>query len=64
MKTQYYCYIINIIEKNDSCGFKFGERGDTDRIENLIKKYEEDKKNVKAEILTSGIPLPDNGKKD
>ena len=61
--NSYYCYIIDIIEKNESCGFKIGECGDTDRVENLIKKYEEDKKNVKAEVLTSGIPLPCNNKK-
>ena len=44
-------------------GFKIGERGDTDRVENLIKKYEEDKKNVKAEVLISDIPLPHNKEK-
>ena len=31
----YYCYVIDIIERNESCGFKIGECGDTDRVENL-----------------------------
>ena len=49
--NSYYCYIIKITKNNKLRGFKIGERGDTDRVENLIKKYEEDKKNVKAEVL-------------
>ena len=40
--NSYYCYIIKITKNNKLRGFKIGERGDTDRVENLIKKYEED----------------------
>ena len=61
--NSYYCYIIKITKNNKLRGFKIGERGDTDRVENLIKKYEEDKKNVKAEVLISDIPLPHNKEK-
>ena len=61
--NSYYCYIIKITKNNKLRGFKIGERGDTDRVENLIKKYEEDKKNVKAEVLISNIPLPQNKEK-
>mgnify|MGYP002520907871 CR=1 FL=1 len=61
--NSYYCYIIKITKNNKLRGFKIGERGDTDRVENLIKKYEEDKKNVKAEVLISNIPLPHNREK-
>ena len=61
--NSYYCYIIKITKNNKLRGFKIGERGDTDRVENLIKKYEEDKKNVKAEVLIPDIPLPHNKEK-
>lgn len=61
--NSYYCYIIKITKNNKLRGFKIGERGDTDRVENLIKKYEEDKKNVKAEVLITDIPLPHNKEK-
>lgn len=61
--NSYYCYIIKITKNNKLRGFKIGERGDTDRVENLIKKYEEDKKNVKAEVLISDILLPHNKEK-
>lgn len=61
--NSYYCYIIKITKNNKLRGFKIGERGDTDRVENLIKKYEEDKKNVKAEVLIPDILLPHNKEK-
>lgn len=61
--NSYYCYIIKITKNNKLRGFKIGERGDTDRVENLIKKYEEDKKNVKAEVLIPDISLPHNKEK-
>ena len=61
--NSYYCYIIKITKNNKLRGFKIGERGDTDRVENLSRKYEEDKKNVKAEVLIPDIPLPHNKEK-
>lgn len=33
--NSYYCYIIKITKNNKLRGFKIGERGDTDRVENL-----------------------------
>ena len=61
--NSYYCYIIKITKNNKLRGFKIGERGDTDRVENLSRKYEEDKKNVKTKVIVSGIPLPCLNKK-
>ena len=63
MKTQYYCYAIKITTSDSFRGVKIGECGDTDRIENLSRKYEEDKKNVKTKVIVSDIPLPCNNKK-
>ena len=63
MKTQYYCYAIKITTSDSFRGVKIGECGDTDRVENLSRKYEEDKKNVKTKVIVSDIPLPCNNKK-
>ena len=63
MKTQYYCYAIKITTSDSFRGVKIGECGDTDRVENLSRKYEEDKKNVKTKVIVSDIPLPFNNKK-
>ena len=63
MKTQYYCYAIKITTSDSFRGVKIGECGDTDRVVNLSKKYEEDKKNVKTKVIVSDIPLPCNNKK-
>ena len=63
MKTQYYCYAIKITTSDSFRGVKIGECGDTDRVENLSRKYEEDKKNVKTKVIVSGIPLPCLNKK-
>ena len=63
MKTQYYCYAIKITTSDSFRGVKIGECGDTDRVVNLSKKYEEDKKNVKTKVIVSDIPLPFNNKK-
>lgn len=63
MKPQYYCYAIKITTSDSFRGVKIGECGDTDRVENLSRKYEEDKKNVKTKVIVSGIPLPCLNKK-
>ena len=63
MKTQYYCYAIKITTSDSFRGVKIGECGDTDRVENLSRKYEEDKKNVKTKVIVSDIPLPCLNKK-
>ena len=63
MKTQYYCYAIKITTSDSFRGVKIGECGDTDRVVNLSKKYEEDKKNVKTKVIVSDIPLPCLNKK-
>lgn len=61
--NSYYCYAIKITTSDSFRGVKIGECGDTDRVVNLSRKYEEDKKNVKTKVIVSGIPLPCLNKK-